>query len=119
MTPEGIKIEVKSSAYLQSWFQKKLSKILFSTKPTLFWNNANGEQAKEKARHADVYVFCLLRHEDKATVDPLNMNQWEFYVLATRELSEYHSITLNSLSQLTDAIPYDMIYTVVKEKYKP
>jgi len=122
VTPEGIKIEVKSSAYLQSWFQKELSKISFSTKPALFWDGATGEQAKEKARHADVYVFCLLRHVDKTTVDPLNMNQWEFYVLATKELNEYsrsqHSITLNSLRQLTNAIPYDMVNPVVKEKYK-
>lgn len=29
-----IRIEVKSSAYLQSWQQKKLSKIIFSIRPT-------------------------------------------------------------------------------------
>lgn len=32
ITPEGIKIEVKSSAYVQSWFQKSLSKISFGIK---------------------------------------------------------------------------------------
>ncbi len=33
-SPEGIKIEIKSSAYLQSWAQKKLSNISFSIQPT-------------------------------------------------------------------------------------
>ncbi len=37
-------------------------------------------------RHADVYVFCLLDHKDRATVDPLNVDQWRFFVLATRVL---------------------------------
>jgi hypothetical protein len=32
LTPSGIKIEVKSAAYLQLWEKKKLSKISFSTK---------------------------------------------------------------------------------------
>jgi hypothetical protein len=31
-TNEGIKLEIKSAAYIQSWFQRTLSKISFSTK---------------------------------------------------------------------------------------
>lgn len=122
VTPEGIKLEIKSAAYLQSWFQKDLSKISFRTKPALYWDSSTGEQSKEKNRHADVYVFCLLNHKEKRTVDPLNMDQWEFYILATKELNNYtrsqYSITLNSLRQLTDAVSYDMIYDIVKEKNK-
>ena len=56
-------------------------------------------------RHADVYVFALLAHTDKLTVDPLNINQWEFYVLPTTALDErkrsQHSITLKSLEDLS------------------
>ena len=29
-TPDGIKLEIKSAAYIQSWFQRALSKISFS-----------------------------------------------------------------------------------------
>jgi len=100
-TPDGIKLEIKSAAYLQSWFQRTLSKISFSTKAAKHWDSLTNKQSNEKKRHADVYVFCLLHHEDKQTVDPLNMNHWEFYVMATKELDEYsrsqHSITLQSL----------------------
>lgn len=124
-TPDGIKLEIKSAAYLQSWFQKALSPISFSTKATLYSDysdNPTSEQSLEKKRHADVYVFCLLHHDNKQTVDPLNMNQWEFYVLSTRELNDYtrsqHSITLKSLQRLTTSIPYDRLYDTVKVKHQ-
>ncbi len=35
VTENGVRVEVKSSAYLQSWRQAKLSRITFSTRPTL------------------------------------------------------------------------------------
>src|SRR5713226_9413468 len=34
-TPEGIKVEVKSAAYIQSWHQSKLSAINFRTPKTI------------------------------------------------------------------------------------
>jgi hypothetical protein len=122
VTSDGIKIEIKSAAYVQSWFQRTLSKISFSTKAALYWDSLTNKQTDEKMRHADVYVFCLLHHTDKKTVDPLNMNQWEFYVLATKELNEYtrsqHSITLKSLQKLTEAINYDELKNTIIEKDK-
>jgi hypothetical protein len=120
-TPDGIKLEIKSAAYLQSWQQRELSKISFSTKLSLYWDNITNQQEKVAKRHADVYVFCLLHHEDKQTVDPLNLDQWEFYVLATKQLNDYkrsqHSITLKSLRGLTIAVQYDKLYDEVKKKH--
>lgn len=59
----------------------------------------------EPSRHADVYVFALLKHQERDTLDPLNIAQWEFYVLPTRTLNErtrsQHSITLPSLRELS------------------
>ncbi|MEJ8803409.1 hypothetical protein [Pontibacter sp. H249] len=121
LTPDGIKIEVKSAAYLQSWEQSKLSKISFSTKLSKPWDWKLDKRSTVALRSADVYVFCLLHHLDKATVDPLNLNQWEFYVLATEELNNYtrsqHSITVNSLKKLTNAVSYDKIDQEIKLKY--
>jgi hypothetical protein len=52
----------------------------------------------------DVYAFALLAHVDKATVDPLDLGQWRFHVLATSVLDartrSQHSVTLESLEQL-------------------
>ncbi len=60
--------------------------------------------AKLAMREADVYVFALLAHTDKSTIDPLDLDQWQFFVLSraaicARTRSQY-SITLKSLDSL-------------------
>jgi len=109
-TDEGIKIEVKSASYIQSWSQKELSSIIFSIKPVRHWDAETGVQSKEPKRHADIYVFCLLKHLFQSTIDPLKMEQWDFYILSTYQLDNYKrsqsSITLNSLKKLTDPKRY-------------
>ncbi|WP_338870150.1 hypothetical protein WBJ53_21990 [Spirosoma sp. SC4-14] len=121
-TSDGIKLEIKSAAYVQSWFQRAFSKISFSTKAALHWDSLTNKQSSEKKRYADIYVFCLLYHKNKLTVDPLNMNHWEFYIMATKELNEYtrsqHSITLKSLQRLTNSVPYGKLYETIKAKHK-
>ncbi len=103
-TPSGIKIEVKSAAYVQSWHQKQLSSITFVTPKTYAWDAENNIQSQGSKRQADVYIFALLAHTDKATIDPLNLDQWRFYVLPTKVLDarkrSQHSITLKSLEGL-------------------
>lgn len=103
-TPEGIKVEVKSAAYIQSWCQQQLSKITFNTPKTRAWDAATNRQSQESRRQADVYVFALLAHQDKASIDPLDLSQWQFFVLPTSTLDartrSQHSITLASLLKL-------------------
>lgn len=87
-TSQGWAVEVKSSAYMQSWEQKKLSDIKFSIAPSAAWDARTNIQSKDVRRNADVYVFCVLHHRDKRTLDPLDLEQWTFYVLPTRVLDE-------------------------------
>ena len=95
---------MKSSAYLQSWHQNRLSRITFSTRPAFAWEADTNALADERKRQADVYVFCLLDHQDQATVDPLDLAQWTFFVISTERLSaeigEQKSVGLNSLRQM-------------------
>jgi hypothetical protein len=110
-TASGIKVEVKSAAYVQSWHQKQLSSIAFLTPKTRAWNADTNIWSRESKRHADVYVFALLAHTDKATIDPLNLAQWRFYVLPTTVIDarkrSQHSITLKSLEGLcSGAVTY-------------
>ncbi|ASS48637.1 MAG: hypothetical protein A3D31_07220 [Candidatus Fluviicola riflensis] len=109
-TPEGIKVEVKSASYLQSWSQKNYSPIAFSIKEAKCWDSATGVFSETAKRHADIYVFCLLKHKDQLTLNPMNLEQWEFFVLPTETLNNYpgskSSITLSSLQKLTSAIVY-------------
>lgn len=103
-TSDGIKIEVKSAAYVQSWHQHRLSKINFVV-PKRCGFDANANTLEDTpSRHADVYVFALLAHQDKLSTDPLKLEQWRFYALSARLLDErersQHSITLRSLEAL-------------------
>lgn len=103
-TSGGLLIEVKSGAYVQSWAQTRLSTIQFLVPKRLGWDPDTNVMGTTARRHADVYVFALLAHVDKATIDPLNLAQWQFWALHTEELDErsrsQHSITLRSLRQM-------------------
>jgi RNase adaptor protein for sRNA GlmZ degradation len=117
---EGIKIEVKSAAYIQSWQQKTLSVISFRIKPARYWDKETNTFQGEPERHADVYVFCHLKHKDKNTIDPLKMEQWNFYIVPTYRLNErsQNSINLNSLKQLTDPVMYGDLKDEITKAYK-
>ena len=64
-------------------------------------------------RIADVYVFCLLKHKCQNTINPLDVEQWEFFVVPRSKLDsdcgDSKSIGLNSLSQLTKGVSYDAL----------
>jgi len=120
-TENGIKIEVKSAAYIQSWNQKNFSTISFSIKPARYWDAETNMQRGEPKRHADLYVFCHLKHKDQKTIDPLKMEQWDFYVLPTYRLDNYErsqsSITINSLKKLTEPNRYDKLKYEIAKAY--
>lgn len=103
-TKRGIKIEVKSSAYLQSWKQVNYYKPIFGVSESLFWDYTTNAISTQKKRHADVYVFALLAHLDKATLNPMDTNQWEFYVLNTkvidRELANTRHASLKKILKI-------------------
>lgn len=84
----GKGVEVKSAAYLQSWRQAKDSYISFSIRPTVGVVGDTGTYDNDRKRQSDVYVFCLLKHMDKLTVNPLDLGQWSFYVVPTSLLNE-------------------------------
>jgi hypothetical protein len=84
---QGHTIEVKSAAYLQTWAQTALSAITFDIAPTRFWDAATNELATEVRRQADLYVFALLAHREKQTLDAMDLSQWEFYLLPTAILN--------------------------------
>ena len=122
-SPEGIRVEVKSAAYLQSWTQKEFSKINFSIRLARSWDADTGIMAENPKRSADIYVFCLLKHQVKETLNPLDIEQWEFYVLSTNELNNYKrsktSITLTSLQRLANkSVQYEELHSTILEKTK-
>ena len=120
ITPGRIKIEVKSAAYVQSWSQKHYSSIQFDIKPSMGWDAATNVYDNEAKRAADVYCFCLLAHKDQDTIDPLNVNQWRFFILPTRILDEkageQKKISLNPLLALgAREVPYSGLEEAIEK----
>ncbi len=59
-TPSGVKIEVKSAAYIQDWGPElHRSRIAWSIKPTQLWDEITAKYVGDATHHADLYVFAL------------------------------------------------------------
>lgn len=99
---ERVKVEVKTSAYIQVWGQKALSIPSFSTRPSRAWNPEDNTYEEAVRRQADVYVFALenCTIQDMVNPNPLDLSQWEFYVLPTSKLDERGTQGSISLPQL-------------------
>jgi hypothetical protein len=94
-------IEVKSASYHQRWHQKKMSNISFSTRAARAWDPETNIQEHESKRQAFIYVLCLLSEKKRNLVNPLDIDQWVFWVIPTQFFNErkrsQHSITYISL----------------------
>ena len=77
---------------------------------------------EEFTRPSDVYVFCLLNHKDKETVNPLIMDQWIFYVIPTRSIDEIYndqsSIVLSKIEKMTTGVKYNDLKNSIINVYK-
>ena len=98
LTQYGCKIEVKTSAYRQTWQQRKPSSLVFDVAQKINWEN----DSSAPKRHADVYVFCVFNNgQDEAS--PLDLDTWDFYVASTADmdviLGEQKTATLTALKK--------------------
>jgi hypothetical protein len=98
-TAAGITIEVKAAAYLQAWEQRQPSRIVFTGLQTRTWSPRMGYG--EQGYGADVYALCLLTEQDPARFDPLNLDQWQFWLLSRAVIIQLthngHSLSLSTL----------------------
>ena len=111
---DGVSIEIKSSAYIQTMQEDApLTSPIFGIAPTYVWND---NEIVKRERKSQLYVFCLLDCLNRATVDPLRLEQWKFYVLPTSVLNEHcgdqKTLTLNALKSLN---PTEATYETLKQ----
>jgi hypothetical protein len=98
-----ITIEVKSSAYLQSWDQRRLSDIRFTgLKGTRFHARHDYDPAGKRF-NAMVYVFCVQTATKHSEYRQLDLTQWDFYVLPRTALKErgYASAGIKTIVELS------------------
>jgi hypothetical protein len=112
-------VEVKCSGYIQTWGHEKLSKINFSIKKTKAWNEETGKYEGDKKRHAKVYIFALFNPQVQEGIDPLDLDQWDFYILPTktldRQMGDKTSLSLTELEKLCKKVKYDEVQSQVKK----
>jgi len=114
ITPEGVRIEVKSTAFWQSW--KLLDerglpeakpkhpairddrKIRFAGLKARD-STAVPDSSEPKAFKSHLYVFAFQNNIDPATWNAFDLKQWEFYLVPTAKLTElgWESISLSTL----------------------
>lgn len=113
----GFKIEVKSSAYCQGWFQTKPSTIRFSIRKAVFWNPETGAYEGEATRSADVYVFCVHAEKDKSKANVLDVSTWDFYVapaeLLNRQFGAAKSLSLAAVILVAVRCKWDALRAAV------
>ena len=114
-TPSGIKIEVKSGGFLQSWNQKKLSKIVFSGLRGQVWDSQNNCRGKSLEYRADIYIFAVQTSDSHNSFNPLDLAQWEFYVVPKADMIKrsVKSISLETVKKIAMPVIYSKLKTQV------
>ena len=118
VTPDGIEVRVKSSSFLKSFPQRDLSKVVFVPQVRLTRSDEAG--GPHVPCRAQVYVFALLDHVEKASVDPLDLGQWRFFVPPTSRLealvAEQRALTVPTLDALSaGSVGYEGLRAAVEK----
>jgi hypothetical protein len=52
------------------------------------WDAKTNTYSAERKRQSHVYVFCVLTHKDQDSINPLKLDQWDFFVISTADLTK-------------------------------
>lgn len=125
LSPEGIKIEVKTSGYLQAWKQEHLSKIVFGINQSHVYNyetKGYDYDSEQLVRQADVYVFCVEKCQDLDQLNERDLSQWDFYVISASRINEklgaHKTVTLSKLVKIgAQKVSFCNLKAAVLEEY--
>jgi len=105
------RIEIKETGYYHPWNENgKISEMrrFGITKANSKYENKESSNIYE--RQNDIYVFCLNVGKTKETSNPLNIDNWEFYIVPTKKINEvcknYKSIGLNKVKKIATKVNY-------------
>lgn len=111
--PDGLRLEVKQSAAMQSWSTSKPSKPIFDVAARTGHWQAGTQWIAEAGRPAHIYVFAhhgiYADHADHR--DPM---QWQFYVVATSQLPDVKQVALSTISRLSSSVPVTALADTVR-----
>lgn len=111
----GKRIEVKTTSYYHSFNPKDFAseQRVFSIRKT---HVGYKQTETELARQNDIYVFCVDVGRSKESANPLNLDNWRFYVVPTAIIDKYckdqKTVSLKRIQKITgleEGITYDRI----------
>ena len=121
-TTDGVRVAVRSAAYVQAWRPGRESRIAFDMPRTHAWDPDTGHSPGVRAE-PDVHVFAVLAHAEPATIDPLNADQWVFYVVPAALLraraGALHTIALPALEAMTAPVGFAELASAVLAALPP
>lgn len=85
----GCRIEIKETSYYHPWNENgKVSKQRMFGITKANSNYESNETENKFERQNDIYVFCLNTGTTKETSNPMNLDNWEFYIIPTSEINK-------------------------------
>lgn len=110
---DGLRLEVKQSATMQSWSTGKPSKAIFDVAARTGYWEAGTEWIAKAGRPAHLYVFAHhgIYGDDADHRDP---SQWGFYVVPSHALPDVKKLGLATISTLTSAVPVAALANTVR-----
>ena len=117
---KGKRIEVKQTSYYHSW-QEKIANGKISQQRTFSITPAftrYKDSTTSYERQNDIYVFCLNIGINEAESYPLDMANWEFYVVPTKIIndnctSEQKTISLGKVRKLAPLTRFNELKNVI------
>ncbi|MGZ3523045.1 MAG: hypothetical protein ACXVAG_19045 [Vulcanimicrobiaceae bacterium] len=113
----GFKLEVKSTAYLQAWNQRALSKPLFSIGARKQLSEDGLAYEPDPRYVANCYVFCVFTDTDGPTSNVLDVTRWEFYIVDISQLigscGVAKTLSLRRLKTMTKPLRYPDLKSAV------
>lgn len=72
---------------------------------------------RDKRRRSSLYVFCLINEQREEYINPLDLNQWEFYIISTANIEhtfgEQKTVGLEAIKPMSIQTKYDGIKQAV------
>ena len=105
------RIEIKETSYYHPWNENgKISnqRVFGITMANSSYENTEIENKFE--RQNDLYVFCLNTGKTKEEANPMNIKNWEFYIVPTKIINDIcgtnKTISLNKVKNIAEQIDY-------------
>lgn len=123
LAADGTPIEVKCSAYLQSWTQKRRSQLTFGRLSAREYDMTRNEYSADTRVRADVFVFAVQTQQDPATYDMLDIERWwEFWVVDAEVIRERAGKTVGIAwvrENATGPVSYRMLPEAISRAARP